>query len=157
MGPTTTDFEALFREEGPRLWRLVCAVTGGRRDIAEDAVAEAFVRAMERSERVQNPAAWITKTALRLAREEQRRQRRREMAEPAGVTVDIDGLQDLFRALRRLSPNQRAAVILHCEEDLPLKEAAWLMGTSAATARVHLYRGRKRLRQLLETKADPDG
>ena len=52
-------------------------------------------------------------------------------------------------ALRKLSPAQRAAVVLHYEVDLPVKEVAMRMGTSAAVVRVHLYRGRNRLRALL--------
>ncbi|MGH2589417.1 MAG: hypothetical protein ACRDGW_01305, partial [Actinomycetota bacterium] len=33
------DFERLFAEEGPRVWRTIYAFTAGRRDIAEEAVA----------------------------------------------------------------------------------------------------------------------
>ena len=40
------DFDRLFREDGPGLWRTMVAFTGGRRDIAEEAVAEAFARAL---------------------------------------------------------------------------------------------------------------
>jgi DNA-directed RNA polymerase specialized sigma24 family protein len=39
-------YEALFREESARMWRTVYAFTGGRGDIAEEAVAEAFARAI---------------------------------------------------------------------------------------------------------------
>ena len=41
------DFAVLYREIGPHLWRAILAYTGGRRDVADDAVGEAFVRAME--------------------------------------------------------------------------------------------------------------
>jgi RNA polymerase sigma-70 factor (ECF subfamily) len=52
-------------------------------------------------------------------------------------------------ALRRLSPNQRAAIVLRHVVDLEVSEIARRMGTAAPTVRVHLHRGRKRLRDLL--------
>ena len=44
------DFEAIFRETGPRLWRALLAYSAGRRDVADDALAEAFVRAISRTD-----------------------------------------------------------------------------------------------------------
>jgi len=58
-------------------------------------------------------------------------------------------LSDLGPALRQLSPSQRAALFLHYEADLPVRNVARLMGTSAAAVRVHLMRGRRRLADLL--------
>lgn len=144
------EYEALFRQESARLWRVMYGVVGGRREIAEEAVAEAFARAMERSDRIADPLAWIYRTAFRLAREELRRERRRDPYEPHASSVDSStGLRDLIWSLRSLSPNQRAAVILRYEEDLTVAEISRVMGISAATVRVHLHRGRNRLREIL--------
>jgi len=52
-------------------------------------------------------------------------------------------------ALRRLSPNQRAAIVLRHVMDLDIAEVANRMGIASPTVRVHLHRGRARLRQLL--------
>jgi RNA polymerase sigma factor (sigma-70 family) len=59
-------------------------------------------------------------------------------------------------ALRQFSPSQRAAVFLHYQADLPVREVAKLMGTSAAAVRVHLMRGRRRLADLLGEHDDDD-
>jgi RNA polymerase sigma factor (sigma-70 family) len=59
------------------------------------------------------------------------------------------GLAALVPALRQLSPAQRAAIVLHYEADLPVREVARRMGTSAGAVKVHLLRGRRRLRELL--------
>ena len=61
---------------------------------------------------------------------------------------------DLVRALARLSPNQRAAVVLHEYADLPTRDVARILGCSQATVRVHLAQARKRLRPLLEETDD---
>jgi RNA polymerase sigma-70 factor (ECF subfamily) len=65
-------------------------------------------------------------------------------------------LGPLVDALRALSPNQRAAVVLRYEADLPVGEIARRMGMSAATVRVHLHRGRNRLRELLGNEETDD-
>jgi RNA polymerase sigma-70 factor (ECF subfamily) len=142
------DFGRLFREDGPRLWRTIYAFTGGRRDLADEAVAEAFARAIARSRGIRDPLPWIYRTAFRLAAEEMRRERRSSASAPEGV-MDPPDIGDLMRALRQLSPNQRAAVVLRYEADLPVEEVARRMGTAAPTVRVHLHRARKRLRELL--------
>ena len=59
-----------------------------------------------------------------------------------------------MRALRQLSPNQRAAIVLRYEADLPVDDVARRMGIAAPTVRVHLHRGRTRLRELLGSEED---
>jgi RNA polymerase sigma-70 factor (ECF subfamily) len=61
---------------------------------------------------------------------------------------------DLLRALATLSPKQRASTILHFYAGYSTKEVAEILGSSAATVRVHLSQGRKRLRALLENDDD---
>lgn len=142
------DFDALFREAGSGVFRTLYAYTGGRRDIAEEAMAEAFARALARSGTIRDPVAWIYRTAFRLANEELRAERRRGPApgEEASPAPELSGLME---ALRRLSPNQRAAIVLRHVLDLDVSEVAHRMGTAAPTVRVHIHRGRKRLRELL--------
>ncbi len=62
------DFERLFRDIGPVLWRAIYAYSGGRRVVADDAVAEAFSRALERRDTIRNPVPWLYRTAFRLGR-----------------------------------------------------------------------------------------
>ena len=55
-------------------------------------------------------------------------------------------LRDLGAALRRLSSNQRSAVLLIGVEGKSYAEAAESMGTSVGAVRSHLSRGRDRLK-----------
>jgi RNA polymerase sigma factor (sigma-70 family) len=144
------DIEAIYRESAPALARAIYAYAGGRRQVAEDAVAEAFARALEHVEEIRMPLAWIYKTAFRLATRELERERRPLPAAPDPVPgLDPGEVQDILVALARLAPNQRAAVVLHDEEGLTSPQVGRLLGISAATVRVHLFRGRLRLRALL--------
>jgi RNA polymerase sigma-70 factor (ECF subfamily) len=142
------DFDRLFREDGPGVWRTIYAFTGGRRDVAEEAVAEAFARALQHAPGIRDPVAWIYRTAFRIARDELRRDARHGVAVDT-VAEDAAGTGELLRALRRLSPNQRAAIVLRYEADLSVDEVARRMGIASPTVRVHLHRGRARLRELL--------
>ena len=56
---------------------------------------------------------------------------------------------EVLAAVRQLSPRQRAAVALYYFEDKPVEEVAHVLECSASTARVHLYRARQRLAELL--------
>jgi RNA polymerase sigma-70 factor (ECF subfamily) len=62
----------------------------------------------------------------------------------------------LVPALRQLSRAQRAAVVLHYEADLSVQEVARRMGTSVGAVKVHLFRGRRRLRELLRDEEVDD-
>jgi RNA polymerase sigma-70 factor (ECF subfamily) len=142
--------EAVFRQEAARLWRALMAYTAGRSSVAEDAVSEAFSRALSHEAEIRDPVAWLYRVAFRIAAEEMRRERRSsEQVEQVERGSDIGELEEVFAALRLLPPNQRAAVFLHYQCDLPVAEVAMRLGVSRATTRVHLWRGRGRLRTLL--------
>jgi RNA polymerase sigma-70 factor (ECF subfamily) len=141
------DFDPLFREIGPALWRAIYVYSGGRREIADDAVAEAFARAIEHEGEIRRVFPWLYRVAFRLAAAEIRRWPAEAGIEE--VREDRHDVEDVLRALRELSPGQRGAVFLHYHADLPIREVAKVMGTSTAAVKVHLHRGRKRLRELL--------
>jgi len=141
-------FDELYRRVGPRLWRAVLAYTGGRRELTDDVVAEAFARTLERASRVRALEPYLYRVAFRLAAAELRRAP--TVADVPDASLDRDPLlSELFDAMRTLSPGQRAAVFLHYQADLPVAEVSRLMGTSSAVVRVHLMRGRRRLAELL--------
>jgi RNA polymerase sigma factor (sigma-70 family) len=149
------DLEGLYRSAAPGLWRAIYAFSGGRRQVAEDAVAEAFARAIEHADSIRQPLPWIYRTAFRIATRELERERRPAPKAPDPVPgVDPGEITDVVRALARLSPRQRAAVLLCDLEGYSGPEAARLLGTSAATVGVHLFRARRRLRDLLRDEED---
>jgi RNA polymerase sigma-70 factor (ECF subfamily) len=148
------EVERLYRTEGGRLWRAVMAYSGDR-EIANDAVAEAFAQVLGRGGAVRDPLAWLWRSAFRIAAGELKRTRQRSMvALDDRSYVMPEPLADVLEALRRLSPNQRAAVILHDYIDLPTRQVARIMGIASTTVRVHVSQARRRLRALLEDRDD---
>jgi RNA polymerase sigma factor (sigma-70 family) len=55
----------------------------------------------------------------------------------------------LWAAVDGLTPQQRAAVILHVREELPTTEVAAVLQCSEATVRVHVHRALATLRRRL--------
>lgn len=144
---TGHDFDAIWREAGPAIWRAVYAYAGGRRDVADDAVAEAFARAMAHADTVREPVPYLYRVAFRVAAQDMRRMAQDSKLQDRLVT-DPEGSVELL-ALAKLTPFQRAAIYLHYPADLPVREVARIMDTSSAAVKVHLYRGRRRLAQIL--------
>lgn len=63
---------------------------------------------------------------------------------------------NLAAAIERLSPRQRAAVLLVYGEDRSNEEAARILHCAPATLRVHLHRARNRLRRVLQDPQEAD-
>jgi RNA polymerase sigma-70 factor (sigma-E family) len=145
-------FDASYR-------RLVAQMYGICGDLgeAEDAVQEAFVRALAgagRFRRTDNPEAWLRTVALNQLRSRWRRLavRRRWLARERPEHVAPELSEDhvaLVRALQQLPAAQREAIALHHLADLPVGEVAEITGVAPGTVKARLSRGRTALRPLL--------
>jgi RNA polymerase sigma-70 factor (ECF subfamily) len=144
-----TRLERVYRDHGERMWRAVFAFCGDA-EVASDAVAEAFAQALRRGEALRDPARWTWRVAFKIARGELKRRRRALPLEPARLPGVEEEVMDLIAGLRRLSPKQRTALVLHHGAGFPVREVAAIIGSTAAAVRVHLSRGRRRLQDLLE-------
>jgi RNA polymerase sigma-70 factor (ECF subfamily) len=148
----TDKLERLYRDHGDRLWRAVFAWSGDRQ-VADDAVAEAFTQALRQGDSLRDPMAWIWRVAFRLAAGELK-DRGRHRPEQDSPYEPPGSASDVVEALRQISPKQRAAVLLHHYAGYPVKDVAKIIGSTPAAVRVHLSAGRRRLRDLL---GDEDG
>jgi RNA polymerase sigma factor (sigma-70 family) len=142
-------FGRLFAEEGPRLWRAVFAFTQDRA-VASDAVAEAFAQCLRRGSEVRDPRAWVWRASFRIAAGELKERGRWASLPEEWDAPDAAEPAELLAAIGRLAPMQRATLILRHYEGYDPGEIAPLLGIARATVRVHLSRGRRRLRTLME-------
>jgi RNA polymerase sigma-70 factor (ECF subfamily) len=140
----------VYREHGDRLWRTVLAFAGDP-EVASDAVAEAFAQALRRGDEIREPDRWVWRAAFRIARGELKARRDRGQSFPLREErygMDTETVE-LIEALRRLPSKQRASVVLHHGAGYPVRDVAEIIGSTPAAVRVHLSRGRRRLRDLL--------
>jgi RNA polymerase sigma-70 factor, ECF subfamily len=145
---SAVDLGALFESHAPAMFRTILAYTGGRSDLAEESVGEAFARAAVRSAELRDPVAWLYRVAFNVANDELRRERR--IGGPARDSVQRPPeLIGVLEALRKIPPRERAVMALFYVMDLPVAEIAARLGIASATVRVHLMRGRRHLAALL--------
>lgn len=155
------EYASFFRAEFLHVVRISYLIVHDRQR-AEDVAQEAFIQLLahwNKVSRYELPEAWVRRVAIRIASRSARRERRRPALEGATdpsvpfTPSDID----LLNAIKRLPPQQRAAVALHYFEDRPLPEVAHILGCSHAAAKVHVFNARKRLAEMLgEEAADAD-
>ena len=169
-------FELLVSRYQQRAWRLAWSILRDAEE-ARDVSQDAFVRLYQRAGTFGGRArfsTWFYRLVVNLSLDHQRRRRwwRRLLQDggtngrdddrptlldrlPAAVldpveTVDRERrAQQLWAAVDRLAPRQRAAVILHVQEGLPTHEVAAVLECSEATVRVHLHRALTTLRKTL--------
>jgi RNA polymerase sigma-70 factor (ECF subfamily) len=150
--PLAQVFELSYRRLAMQLYGVV-----GNLAEAEDLVQEAFVRAAAagaRFRRVDNPEAWLRRTAINLHRKRWRKMRNFGRIRPKLEVppADLPGLDEhlaVIEALRRLPEAQREAVALHYLADLQVIEIADLLGVPEGTVKSRLMRGREALAALL--------
>jgi RNA polymerase sigma-70 factor (ECF subfamily) len=154
---TVTDAVAeVYAGSFRRLVVQLYAVTGDLGE-AQDAVQEAFVRALAAPRRfaeLSNPEGWLRAVALNVAISRYRRRRVldrivRDIRPPSPVPDSSPEHFALMCALRRLPVGQRHAIALHYLVDLPIEEVAETLGVSVGTVKSRLSRGRVALAALL--------
>jgi RNA polymerase sigma-70 factor (ECF subfamily) len=140
-------FDTSYRRLVVQLYGLV-----GNAGEAEDLVQEAFVRASASGARflkVDNPEAWLRRTAINLHRNRWRKLRNFARIRPQLETrSDLPGLDQhliVIDALRRLPEPQREVLALHYLADLPVLEIASALGVPEGTVKSRLMRGREAL------------
>lgn len=69
--------------------------------------------------------------------------------EQAAAAVDPQLRVDLTEALNTLNSNERAAVVLCCQNGLSHREAAQVLNCPTGTVKTHVLRGREKLRKRL--------
>jgi RNA polymerase sigma-70 factor (ECF subfamily) len=155
MDHETESVRDLFDAEYAGLVRLATLITGDLAG-AEDAVQEAFARAVARWARLRSydrPGAWVRRVTIRLAVRDRGR-RRRELPSDLPDPPAIDAAPpdpELMDALRALPANQRGALALFYFERLTTEEVAEELRIRPSTARSHLHRGRAALARRLST------
>jgi RNA polymerase sigma-70 factor (ECF subfamily) len=152
---TASDFPSFYAQAKDPVFRAVLLATR-RPDHAEDAVADAFLRACERWETLAvhpNPTAWVMRTAMNRFISGWRIWRREQAQLPDVVSLVPDEARSLdpflLRQLWRLPQRQRQVVALRVLADLDTRSTAEALGLAEGTVGVHLMRGLETLRLAL--------
>lgn len=128
---------------------------------AKDLTQEAFIKAYRNMKWFRESArfsTWLYRIAYNTGIDFRRTQKTRRHVSLDAVNAGVLAMEPevysgrsevIERGLDALSPSQRVAVVLHYNQGLKLREVAEVLECAEATARVHLFRGLKRLREVL--------
>jgi len=152
--PDQSGFEEFFGAQHARLFGALCLVTRDRHE-AEDIMQDAFLRVWERWDRVSacdDPSAYLFRTAMNVFRSRYRRAalaiRRTIDPEPSeDVLATIDDRNVVAGALKDLTADQRAAVVLTSYVGLTSEEAGRVMGMKPGAVRTLASRARAAIRE----------
>ena len=144
---------ALYAECRASLFRAAALIVGEAD--AEELVQDAFEHALRTPkffENVREPRAWLRTTLVHLAVSRLRRHAVWERIRPRRDSF-VEGPDaetvDLRRALLRLRPEERAAIVMHHYYGAPYAEIALALGVQVATIGKLLTRARRSLAALL--------
>ena len=163
-------YETLVRRKVDAVFRTALAVLGNEAD-AHDAVQDALLAAWRRLPSLRDADrfdAWLGRITVNACRMALRRRRGvREIpvadttaAEPVDPTAsDFDAAAvsaDAFdRAFGRLSVDQRAILVLHHLDALPITEIAARLGIPGGTVKSRLHTARRALERALAAEDRP--
>jgi RNA polymerase sigma-70 factor (ECF subfamily) len=162
QSPAPEDFDCVYREYAPLVYRTAWGVLGCRED-AEDVLQTVFVKLLRREfvpDLQKNPKAYLYRAAVNLSIDLLREKRMRpallvdaeriEKTAPAGQSeINEDLYLRLYEAIGRLSPSSAEVILLHHMQNKTTAEIGKALGISRTHVAVRLFRARTRLRKLL--------
>ncbi len=150
------DFSTLYGTHARDVHRFALFLCGDPA-LADDIAAETFVRAWSARERVDlgSVKAYLFAIARNLFLHELRRPARRTAAlgedvasaepSPERRAAARDELGTVLAELQRLPADDRAALVMRVEDQLPYEEIARVLGLSLSAVKVKVHRARLRL------------
>ena len=158
------DFEEIYRQYSPMVYRTARAVTGSSED-AEDVLQTIFLKLIREefsSQLKKNPRAYLYRTAVNMSLDMLRARRRRtfthevEQLETPTAADNGDFDDELHKrlndALAGLSPEAADILILRYVHNYSDAEISKLLGTSRGAIALRLFRLRARLKKVLHEK-----
>jgi RNA polymerase sigma-70 factor (ECF subfamily) len=141
--------DALLGELAPWVGRICGAIALDR---GPDAMQESLILVLRNLPTLREPAAfrsWVRRIAVRQALRQVGHDREVLVADVPDVPriTDADTALDVRATLERLSPPQRALLVLRDLEDLSEREAAEALGVEVGTVKSGLHRARQAFRE----------
>jgi RNA polymerase sigma-70 factor, ECF subfamily len=165
-------FDRLVERYQGRAYRLAWSLLRNPED-ARDVSQEAFLRVYQSAGRFRGDArfsTWFYRVLVNLCLDHRRRRRwwqqpvtqdrdedealvERQPArepDPGDRLAEEETMEQVWQAVRRLPPQQRAAVMLSVHEEMSTADIAAVLDCAEATVRVHLHRAVQALRRKLK-------
>ena len=157
------DFDEVVRVYRPRILRFLLSSLADR-DVAEALTQECFLKAWSARHQFRGDSSlstWLTRIAVNLMRDHLRSRSLRFWQKTRGSSLDVMDISDwipdgrsspenlavarqrvaeVWRAVEKLSAQQRTVFVLRFVEEMELDEIASTIGMNLSTVKSHLYR-----------------
>ena len=148
------EIEMIYHRYADMLYRIALSHTGRRED-AEDAVHDVFVKYLEKSPIFadrKHEEAWFIRVTINRSLDILRRAKTRSFA-PLDENADRadesseSGAHDILKAVDDLPPKYKSVILLHCLEQKTVEDTALALGVSVSAVKMRLMRGRELLKK----------
>jgi RNA polymerase sigma-70 factor (ECF subfamily) len=171
------EFASVFRDEqtfrrwydavAPRIYAYLYGRCGADIDLAQELTQQTFIQAVRHRDAYlghSDSVTWLIAIARsqladhfrRMEREGRRHLRLIREIAPEDIDADAwranDDRAQIRAAMRRLTPDQRAALVLRYLDGLPVKDVAQVMGRSEKSAEAIITRARQAFRAEYEER-----
>jgi RNA polymerase sigma-70 factor (ECF subfamily) len=153
-------FSMLYDRHTPRAYQTAWRILGGSQHDADDAMQEAWVRAIASLDARRADAAfgaWLRAIVAHVAIDIVRAQQRFVFDEGMELALDEDepGVRlDLEAAIASLPPGYRAVLVLHDVEGFTHDEIGERLGITAGTSKGQLFKARRAVRARLTPRIE---
>ncbi len=145
--------EAAVMQHGPAVYRLAFAQLRNKAD-ADDVYQDVFLRYVERApafESTEHERAWLLRVTLNCCRDLWRSPwRRHSVPLEEDLPFETQEEWNLHEELKKLPKKYRSVLHLFYWEDMTTEEIARVVGCSPEAVRQQLYRGRQKLKKILD-------
>jgi RNA polymerase sigma factor (sigma-70 family) len=171
--PIDSTFEDIVREHQAMVFRTLLRLTGSREHL-DDLAQDVFLRLYRALPGFRGEAlvtTYLYRIAVNVAQDEWKR-RRRDAQSLVSISDETSGWEDRLQhpgrnaeelieerelqelvdgQLQRLSHVERAVLVLYHQEERTYEQIALALGLPIGTVRTHLHRGRRKLREGIES------
>lgn len=150
-----TNFSELFQKYAQDVYRFAYWLCGDEQE-AEDITAETFLRALTAAGRIEAETVkgYLLTIAKNLAYKRANQKKRNSPLDPklqsAANSPEREAevnlkLQGVMRFIQTLPEIDRAALLMHAQDEMPYEEIAYVLGISLSAAKVKVHRARIKL------------
>ncbi len=151
------EFGSVYEAYADQLYRIAFSTTGRRED-AEDAVHDVFLKYIETKPTFhddEHRRAWLIRVTVNRCRDILRRHKVRaylsmeEAGDLPASPEDFGGNRVLYY-ISLLPPKYRSAIVLHHLENYSVEKVAEMLGASVSAVKMRLSRGRDALKEIMD-------
>lgn len=152
--------DQIFRkiiDQRDRYYRIAYSYVGNEQD-AMDIVQEVACKALKHLKKLKEPEyaeTWLFRVTVNASLDFLRKRKREQVGLPAKEEgrADDHGSLLVFDLLRRVDPESRAVILLHCMEGKTFQQISRILGKNVSTVKSLYYRATKALKTQLTEEA----